>query len=66
MSYRKNRNISRTRASKTIIRTTFFDLIGKLLDTNPDDAAVIAALRQLFDHGNARMVRLFAPVRLQS
>jgi hypothetical protein len=64
MNYPKTRAATRTRSKKAILRTTFLDLIGKLLETTHDDAVVVASIRRIFADCNARMVRSLAPVRL--
>jgi len=64
MNYPKTRAATQTRSKKAILRTTFLDLIGKLLETTHDDAVVVASIRRIFADGNARMVRSLAPVRL--
>ena len=64
MSYLKIRQAARTQSKKIIIRTNFLDLIGKLLESTHDDAAVVASIRRIFDDRNARMVRSLAPIRL--
>jgi hypothetical protein len=64
MSYLKIRQAVRTQSKKIIIRTNFLDLIGKLLESTHDDAAVVASIRRIFDDCNARMIRSLAPIRL--
>jgi hypothetical protein len=49
---------------KTLIRTTFFELIGSFIDAAKNDAEILASVRQLFDRSEVRLVRSLAPVRL--
>jgi hypothetical protein len=49
---------------KAIVKTTFLELIGKLIETTRDDDAVVASIRRIFADCNARMARSLAPVRL--
>ena len=46
------------------IRTTFMDLLQELTNLTKDDALVLAALKNIFDCYNVRLVRSLAPVRL--
>ena len=52
------------RPKTTLIRTTFMDLLQELTDLTKDDALVLAALKNIFDCYNVRLVRSLAPVRL--
>lgn len=49
---------------KRVIRTTFFELVGALIDVTKNDAEIIASLRRIFDRSDVRMVRSLAPIRL--
>jgi hypothetical protein len=64
MKSHKSRSAPRAQTKKKIIKTTFLDLIGKLLETTQDDAIVVASIRRIFDECNVRMIRSLAPVRL--
>jgi hypothetical protein len=55
---------SGVRPKTTLIRTTFIDLLQQLTNLTKDDALVVAALKDIFDCYNARLVRSLAPVRL--
>jgi len=52
------------RPKTTLIRTTFMDLLQELTNLTKDDALVLAALKNIFDCYNVRLVRSLAPVRL--
>ena len=52
------------RPKTTLIRTTFMDLLQELTNLTKDDAFVLAALKNIFDCHNVRLVRSLAPVRL--
>ena len=51
---------------KRVVRTTFFELVGALIDVTNNDAEIIASLRRIVDRSDARMVRSLAPIRLGS
>ncbi|HEY3154597.1 MAG TPA: hypothetical protein VGK65_23255 [Candidatus Binatia bacterium] len=52
------------RPKTTLVRTTFMDLLQELTNLTKDDALVLAALKNIFDCHNVRLVRSLAPVRL--
>ncbi|HEV8721814.1 MAG TPA: hypothetical protein VGW77_14380 [Candidatus Binatia bacterium] len=52
------------RPKTTSIRTTFMDLLQELTNLTKDDTLVLAALKNIFDCHNVRLVRSLAPVRL--
>ena len=52
------------RPKTTLIRTTFMDLLQELTNLTKDDALVLAALKNIFDCHNVRLVRSLAPLRL--
>ena len=52
------------RPKTTLMRTTFMDLLQELTNLTKDDALVLAALKNIFDCHNVRLVRSLAPVRL--
>jgi hypothetical protein len=52
------------RPKTTSIRTTFMDLLQELTNLTKDDTLVLAALKNIFDCYNVRLVRSLAPVRL--
>jgi hypothetical protein len=62
-STRNNRRVV-AQSKKTRVKTTFLDLIGNLIDRTPDDAALIASVKRIFDVSDVRLVRSLAPVRL--
>ena len=62
----KNSAKSASRSSTRVIKTTFSDIIGKLLDQTYDDAAIVASVKRIFDDCDVRFVRSLAPVRLVS
>jgi hypothetical protein len=64
MYYRKNSKKPATQSKKTLIKTTFLDLIAKLAEKTDDDAAILASVKQILDKCNVRLVRSLAPVRL--
>jgi hypothetical protein len=49
---------------RTLIKTTFLELIGNLIDRTPDDAELIASVKRIFDISDVRVVRSLAPLRL--
>ena len=49
---------------KTLIRTTVMELLQQLTHLTKDDVLVVAALKDIFDCYNVRLVRSLAPVRL--
>ena len=49
---------------KTLVKTTFLELIGNLIDQTPDDAALMAAVKRIFDLSEVRLIRSLVPVRL--
>jgi hypothetical protein len=55
---------SAARAKTIVIKTTFLDLIAKLVDASSDDAAILGSVKHILDHCNVRLVRSLAPVRL--
>jgi len=57
---------SATRSGTRVIKTTFSDIIGKLLDETDDDAAIVASLKRIFNDCDVRFVRSLAAVRLIS
>ena len=65
MRFRKSAK-SVCRSSTRVIKTTFSDIIGKLLDQTYDDAAIVAAVKRIFDDCDVRFVRSLAPVQLVS
>jgi hypothetical protein len=52
------------RPKTTSIRTTFMDMLQELTNLTKDDALVLAALKNIFDCYNVKLVRSLAPVRL--
>ena len=52
------------RPKTTLIRTTFIELLQELTNMTKDDALVVAALKNIFDCYNVRLVRSLAPIRL--
>jgi len=53
-----------TPRKRAIVKTTFLELVGKLIETTHDDAVVVASIRRIFADCNARVARSLAPVRL--
>jgi hypothetical protein len=49
---------------RALVKTTFLELIGNLIDRTPDDAALIASVKRIFDVSDVRMARSLAPLRL--
>jgi hypothetical protein len=49
---------------RTLIKTTFLELLGNLIDRTPDDDALIATVKRIFDVSDVRLVRSLAPVQL--
>jgi hypothetical protein len=49
---------------RALVKTTFLELIGNLIDRTPDDAALIASVKRIFDSSDVRVVRSLAPLRL--
>ncbi len=49
---------------RALVKTTFLELIGNLIDQTPDDAALIASVKRIFDVSDVRLVRSLAPLRL--
>jgi hypothetical protein len=49
---------------RALVKTTFLELIGNLIDRTPDDAALIASVKRIFDISEVRVVRSLAPLRL--
>jgi hypothetical protein len=49
---------------RALVKTTFLELIGNLIDRTPDDAALIASVKRIFDISDVRVVRSLAPLRL--
>jgi hypothetical protein len=47
-----------------LVKTTFLELIGNLIDQTPDDAALMAAVKRIFDLSEVRLIRSLASVRL--
>jgi len=52
------------RPKTTLITTTFMDLLQELTNLTKDDTLVLAALKNIFDCYNVRLVRSLTPVRL--
>ena len=64
---RKSTKIGRkalAQCKRTLVKTTFLELIGNLIDRTPDDAALIASVEQIFDISDVRVIRSLSPVRL--
>lgn len=57
---------STTQSRRRLIKTTFLDIIGELLDATDDDAAIVASVKRIFSDCDVRLVRSLAPVRLIS
>ncbi|MGH7853827.1 MAG: hypothetical protein ACREP3_10330 [Candidatus Binatia bacterium] len=49
---------------RALVKTTFLELIGNLIDRTPDDTALIASVKRIFDISDVRVVRSLAPLRL--
>ena len=49
---------------RALVKTTFLELIGNLIDRTPNDAALIASVKRIFDISDVRLVRSLAPIRL--
>jgi hypothetical protein len=49
---------------RALVKTTFLELIGNLIDRTPDDAALIASVKRIFDVSDVRVARSLAPLRL--
>ena len=60
----KHREKVLAQRKRALVKTSFLELIGNLIDRTPDDAALIASVKRLFDISEVRLVRSFAPIRL--
>ncbi|MGH7795325.1 MAG: hypothetical protein ACREQ2_10570 [Candidatus Binatia bacterium] len=60
----KNPGKPSTQRKRMLIRTTFFELIGALIDVTKNDAEILPSLKRIFDRSDVRTVRSLAPVRL--
>ena len=60
----KSTDLTRAVRPKTTLVRTTFDLLQELTNLTKDDALVLAALKNIFDCHNVRLVRSLAPVRL--
>jgi hypothetical protein len=49
---------------RMVVRTTFLELIGALIEARKNDAETIASVKRIFDRSEVRVVRSLAPIRL--